>query len=80
MPKASAFANARSAFGGGGGVSAAAGKFGPSVGGGSFGGSGGAVAGAGKKLTWSERQAEAKRQREEEERAAEEGMSPRDIP
>ncbi|KAJ9111801.1 hypothetical protein QFC22_006460 [Naganishia vaughanmartiniae] len=67
VPKPSAFASARSAFGGG-----AAQK--------SFGGGattfGGAIpAAGGKKLTWSERQAEAKRQREEEENAAQEAMT-----
>lgn len=69
VPKPSAFASARSAFGGAGGAPPA-----PSGIGKSFAGSTGAV-GGGKKLTWSERQAEAKRQREEEERAAQEGTS-----
>ncbi|KAI5449642.1 actin binding protein, variant 2 [Naganishia albida] len=73
VPKASAFASARSAFGGGGGgVSSGVGKFGASFGGSN---SSAAAGGTGKKLTWSERQAEAKRQREEEERAAEEASA-----
>lgn len=65
-PKPSAFANARSAFGG------AAPPPVRSFGGGSIGGG----APSGKKLTWSERQAEAKREREAEEKAAQEGSCP----
>jgi hypothetical protein len=69
VPKPSAFANARSAFGG------AAPPPVRSFGGGSIGG-----AASGKKLTWSERQAEAKREREAEEKAAQDGSFPHLLP
>ncbi|GHJ89082.1 hypothetical protein NliqN6_5484 [Naganishia liquefaciens] len=75
VPKASAFASARSAFGGGSAPAPPAVRSFGGVGGAVGGGGGGGDASSGKKLTWSERQAEAKREREAEEKAAQEAMS-----